>query len=175
MTRPRLSRSLKASEFLRWYWLKSELQIFCRKLEVSTSGVKTDLQKRIVAVLNGRRVPRAVKGIERGGSMPERFTPKTVIGSGWRCTKSLREHFVTVHGSGFVFNAALRDFLASGKGKTLAAASAVYESTRGKPARSISRQFEYNRHIREFHAHNPGATHREAVEAWWAKRSKRGC
>jgi hypothetical protein len=127
-----------------------------------------------VAVLNGRRVPRAVEGRERGGSMPELFTPKTVIGSGWRCTKSLREYFVTVHGAGFVFNAALRGFLANGKGQTLAKASAVYESTRGKPARNIARQFEYNRHIRQFHARNPGATHREAVKAWWAKRSKRG-
>jgi len=171
MDRPELTRSLSATEFLRWYWLKAEMQAFCRTHGLSPSGSKTELTNRIANALSGREVGPAPQRRSRN-LMPSEFTPETVIAAGWRCTESLRAYFKSVHGPGFSFNAALREIIANGQGKTLAEASAVYAATRGKPAEAIEGQFEYNRHMREFHARNPGASHQQAVEAWWAKRSK---
>jgi hypothetical protein len=172
MQRPRLTRNLTAVEFSLWYWLKEELQAFCRELGVASSGNKLELQQRIATVLSGgvpeqdrtRRPSRA--------AMPVEFTPSTVIGAGWTCSQPLRAYFTVVHGRSFRFNAALREFIAQGEGRTLADASECYESSRKSPSAQIAQQFEYNRHMREFHAANPAATHQQAVEAWWAHRGK---
>jgi hypothetical protein len=172
MTRPILSRSLDDAEFSRWYWLKSELQAFCRDRGFSASGSKADLENRVRAILAGQEPPKTLKSQRVGPAMPTEFTAETVIGSGWKCSQCLRSYFVSVHGQAFSFNAALREFIATEQGKTLADASARYASTRNMPAGEISRQFEYNLHMREFFSDNPGSTHRQAVDAWWAKRSK---
>jgi hypothetical protein len=172
MERPQLGRELDASEFLRWYWLKVELQAFCRSLQLLTSGSKTDLTNRIVNVLSDREVSGSVHKRTYSKSMPSQFTSETVIGAGWRCTRSLRDYFISVHGAGFTFNAVLREIIASGQGMTLAEASAMYVSSRGRPTEKISGQFEYNRHMREYHACNPGSSHSQAVNAWWENRSK---
>jgi len=105
--------------------------------------------------------------------MPERFTLSSRIGEGWRCSQALREFFREHTGASFRFNAALRDFIHDGAGRTLAEALAHYESSLTAPAPEIGEQFEYNRHTREFFAANPGATREQAIDAWWKKRGAR--
>jgi len=104
--------------------------------------------------------------------MPEVFELETVIGPEWRCTQELRTFFVRQVGKGFRFNLALRTFISSSPGSTLQEALVHYKESRLNGEEPIEGQFEYNRHMREFHVNNPGATHADAVESWWLKRGR---
>lgn len=172
MTRPPLTASLTEVELRRWYWLKSELAAFARELRLSPTGLKEEITERIAAHLSGRTLPPSNPKPRRTGDMPNEFSLGTVIGKGWRCTQQLRAFFESQCGSGFRFNGPLRDFIASGNGQPLSAAVAHYIESLNKSPQPIAAQFEYNRHIREFKARNPGSTHAEAVAAWWLKRGK---
>ena len=174
MERPELNDALSAAEFGRWYWLKSELVAFCRQRGLSCQGGKQEIARRIEAALSGQATACLQGPRSRAPSapMPERLEPSTVIGRHWRLSRSLRVYFEGVHGPGFHFNEALRQFLAQGCGRTLAEASEHYRQSLQQPKGSIARQFEYNRHTREFFATHPGATRQQAIASWWAKRGK---
>ena len=170
--RPTLTPSLGAAEFARWYWLRRELAGFCRACGLPRTGSKQVLAERIAAHLDGAAPPRAVSPRPARGPMPRRFTPETVIGPGWRCTRALRAFFTEQLGAGFVWNAAMRAFLAQGEGRTLAQAIERYRRSLDEPAPPIGAQFEFNRHVREHRAAHPGATHDEVLAAWRARRAR---
>ena len=103
--------------------------------------------------------------------MPDTFSKETLVGANWRCSQSLRAFFQEQVGGSFHFNKALRDFISTKEGHTLSEAIECYKASLYDQNQPIAEQFEYNRHIREFHLKNPGASHKEAVNAWWAKRN----
>lgn len=174
MNRPPLSSALSAHEFRQWYWLKSELQSFCRANGLLSGGSKEAIAARIDAHLSGAPIPPDTKARSVSTVMPDPLTAATRIGPGWRLTRALRQYFEQVHGPGFAFNQALRQFIASGAGRTLAEASECYRASLCQHKPAIGRQFEYNRHTRAFFANNPGATREQALASWWARRARRG-
>lgn len=170
--RPLLSDELDVQVFRQHYWLKVELQAFCRAYGLPTSGSKENLAERVAAHLSGVPLP-ALSSKRRGSSpMPTQFTASTVIGTDWRFTRALRDYFIEVHGASFHFNEAMRRFIVAGNGRTLAEASQCYLDSLKEGPRPIAQQFEYNRHIREYYAAHPGASREEALESWWAKRGR---
>lgn len=173
--RPDLNDTLSPSEFRAWYWLKEELAAFCRSRKLPTGGSKRELAARIESHLSGEPVPGVKKRTRRAGAMPDRFELETMIGEGWHCSQPLRAFFEGQCGKGFRFNAALRDFIAIGAGKTLADAVKVYRQSKALPRGNteIGDQFEYNRHFREYYSTHPEATREEAIAAWKRKRSER--
>jgi hypothetical protein len=180
--RPKLEKRLGASEFLAWYWLKEELVRFCRGEGLPAAGAKRELSARIEAYLSGEALPPPGKAIRKATPMPERFELATMIGVGWRCSQGLRGFFEEHCGGGFHFNEALRRFIATGSGRTLAEAVALYRESTGPgrdragrchERREIGEQFEYNRHFREYFLAHPDATREEAVAAWKRKREER--
>jgi len=174
MSRPALIANLEASEFLRWYWLKADLIAFCRERGLPTAGSKQEITQRVAEHLAGRAVP-TVRSLRRAtSSMPDEFTPNTVIGPGWRCSQQLRLFFEAECGKGFRFNAALRSFIATGAGQPLSEAVRAYKASLQDGPQPIAGQFEYNRHMREFKAQHPGSSHKQAVAAWWVKRGTPG-
>jgi SAP domain-containing new25/Domain of unknown function (DUF6434) len=172
MQRPALSKSLSVAEFESWYWLKSELQAFCRFQGIGTGGSKEDLVARIVAHLSFQPPPTYKTRRVAADQMPVEFELDSVIGSGWRCTQALRRFFQSHVGTSFRFNEALRTFIGSGSGRTLNEALEHYKQSIAYGPRPIAKQFEYNNHMREYRRLNPGSSHAEAVSAWWAKRGK---
>jgi hypothetical protein len=174
MLRPHLSPSLSAQEFSRWYWLKAELTEFCRSHQLSASGSKQEVAARIKAFLSGQEAPALPSKRKSAGSMPQEFKLTSVIGPNWRCSQNLRAFFEIHAGRNFHFNQAMRNFIASGEGRTLEEALNHYKESLDAPSTSIDEQFEYNRHMRSYHTANPGATQAEAVAAWWAKRGRPG-
>jgi hypothetical protein len=68
----------------------------------------------------------------------------------------------------------MRDFIATGAGRTLDHAVEHWHATRDRPegGREIAPQFELNRFVREWHTTNPGGTHREALAAWREHRAR---
>jgi hypothetical protein len=165
MNRPALS----AENFRAWYWLKKELQAYCRTQGLPTSGSKEDLTLRVQAHLSGRVLP-PIASVSPRRDMPAQLTPETVIDSGWRLNDALRAFFVAHTGKGFRFNQALRDLFKNPQGKTLAQALTIYAASAQNSAQPIQRQFQFNQHIRDFFAQHPTATRAQALAAWQKKR-----
>ena len=165
MNRPALS----AENFRDWYWLKTELQSYCRTQGLPTSGSKEDLTLRVQAHLSGHALPPMAHKRPRR-DMPTQLTPETVIEPGWRLNDALRAFFVAHTGRGFRFNQALRDLFKNPQGQTLAQALVMYaQSCEGRTV-LIQRQFQFNQHIRDFFAQHPTATRAQALDAWQKKR-----
>lgn len=54
--RPELTKSISIQDFKNFYWLKEELQRFCREHEMSASGSKIEIAKKIeVFLLTGEK------------------------------------------------------------------------------------------------------------------------
>lgn len=170
--RPRLTAGLTEAAFGHWYWLKSELVAFCRAHHLSATGSKQLLAARIAAHLAARPLPHVVEQAKPRSDMPTELKLGTRIGTGWKCNQRLRGFFVSHCGTRFHFNGPLRDFIANSAGRTLGDAVTRYQQSLSEGPRSISRQFEYNTHMREFRQRNPGGSHANAVAAWWAKRGE---
>jgi hypothetical protein len=171
--RPALSAPLSAVEFRRWYWLKSELALICRTLGLPTTGSKPELTERVAACLGKTPIPLAVRP-KRSAVMPNAFTLTTVIQPGWRCSPALGAFMRDQAGPSFRFNAAVRDFIHTQAGRTLADAVECFRQSVGPtvPAQPIIPQNEYNQHTRDFYAAHPGATRAQVLAAWKARRQQ---
>lgn len=170
--RPRLTKSLDADTFRDYYWLKAELQAFCREHGLGTGGIKTELARRIELYLQTGR-PSAIKTHRRNiEQMPEQFNLDTVIGTGWRCTTALRSFFMEHLGPSFRFNSIMRQFIHERAGHTLAEAIAAYREEKSNTQHAeIGEQFEYNRFTRAHWHDHPDATRDEVIAAWYEFRN----
>ncbi len=185
MKRPLLTDALTAEEFLAWYWLKAEMVDFCRRNGVSPSGSKLEIQHRIVERLKRQADPsvghaaailaKPSRPTRSVAPMPLEFNLDMTIGRGWRCGPALGAFLRKEFGTGFRFNAAVREFIHQGEGRRLGDVIFCYRESVKPDAekREIPAQLEYNRHFRAYFQQNPGATRAEAIEAWWAKRNSR--
>jgi hypothetical protein len=174
--RPALSSKLTASEFLRHYWLKSELVGFCRSVGLSSAGGKIEITQRIeVFLASGERMaPPSRATVGQSAKMTDYFTLSTVIVPGFRCSQGLRAFFEREIGHSFHFNGVMREFITNRIGCTLGEAIQAYLESKASPLKTeIAPQFEYNRHIREYFELHPGASRKEAIAAWKKKREDR--
>lgn len=176
MSRPNLSTSLSARDFLDFYWLKNELVAFCRANNLPTSGSKAELTERITHFLSTGEVPASPQVRQPPALMPHSFTRETVIQSGWRCSQELRQFFEQELGSTFHFNSFMRDYITeNGVGHSLDEAIAGWRESKSKSAgsRDIGKQFEYNQFTRDYFKANPHARREDVIREWKKKRSKR--
>jgi hypothetical protein len=51
LLRPNLTKDISIQSFIDFYWLKEELQAFCRENGISASGSKIEISDRIQAFL----------------------------------------------------------------------------------------------------------------------------
>lgn len=169
MPRPNPSAHLSETEFLRWYWLRSELSSLCRLLGIPSSGNKEEVTTRIAAHLGQRPPPPRTRTTRT--APPATLTPDTPVTPGWPLSAQLRQFFVHHCGESFRFNQSLRDFFRSGSG-TLADALATYRASLANPPREIPKVFEFNRFARAFRQSHPHATHEDLTKAWLHARSQ---
>ncbi|MEM1044353.1 MAG: DUF6434 domain-containing protein [Bacteroidota bacterium] len=174
MSRPPLTGTLDADDFLDFYWLKDELVAFCRHEGLPTGGPKVEVRDRIAAYLRDGSVLRPTP--RRTGPtdpIPAVLTRETPIGRGWTCGARLRAFFEEEVGPSFRFNRALIDVVKSGDGRTLGEAVDVWAASEATPSRPIESQLEYNRHTRAYYQQHPDATREEVLDAWMRKRAAR--
>lgn len=166
--RPNLSPEMSSDEFLRWYWLKSELVAFARDLGLRQGGPKAVLTDRISACLRGVKfVEKAVPKRGGGAQLMGELTESTIVPVGQRCSRLVREWFVARVGPSFRFDKLMREYFASADGtSTLGDALDHYAMTRGSTNERIDPQFEYNRFARAWHAAHPGAGRDAFMAAW---------
>ncbi|MCA1038488.1 SAP domain-containing protein [Bacillus infantis] len=180
--RPELTSKISFLEFSEYYWLKTELQAFCREEGMSTSGGKAELSERIKIYLTTGE--KKVPGRKRRAKAPAAkalLSLDTVISENHTCSQDVRAFFKSVIGSHFHLSTYIQDYFKYNPGKTYSdAVSAWHEEEKRKKdpsyQREIGRQFEYNRFIRDYFAdpNNQGKSRDDAIAAWMHIKSKPG-
>ncbi len=93
--RPELTKDLPIKDFTDFYWLKTDLQQFCRENNISSSGSKMELSKRIeVFLTNGDTQQSKTPSKRRSPSKTQApLTLDTVITENHRCSQEVRAFF----------------------------------------------------------------------------------
>lgn len=172
--RPILHTDLSAEEFLDYYWLKAELQEFCRGNGLSAAGSKGEITDRISTFL---RTGEIMKPMRQATARPKQKAQKelnleTVITEDHRCSQKVRAFFQTVIPT-FHFSTFIQNYFKQNIGKKYRDAVAAWheeEERKKDPSykKEIAPQFEYNRFIRDYFAdpNNKGKSQAEAIAAW---------
>jgi hypothetical protein len=168
--RPELTPGLTGREFSRWCWLKAELIACAKTLGIRTTGSKDTLTARITAALDGLPFTEPQATVAKPGKqLTGHLTSSSVIPAGQRCSRVVRDWFVSQVGTGFRFDAPMREFFARTTGsQTLQDALDHYRATRTTTPQPIDSQFEFNRFTRDWYARNPGGSRQEMLAAWQA-------
>jgi hypothetical protein len=114
--RPELTKNLSINDFTDFYWLKTELQQFCRENNMSPSGSKMELSKRI-EVFDTQQSKSPSK--RRSSSKTQApLTLDTVIGENHRCSQEVRAFFKKAIHPMFHFSTYIQNYFKENVGKT---------------------------------------------------------
>lgn len=172
--RPKLTKGISIQSFKDFYWLKEELQTFCRENGISATGSKMELSDRIETFLLTGKVIKLIKKLKssRKAISSKDLSLNTVILENHRCSQEVRAFFKSLIPN-FHFSTYIQNYIKNNEGKTYGdVINAWYEEEERKkdPAykNKIGPQFEYNQFTRDFFADpkNKGKSRIEAVEAW---------
>ena len=172
--RPELEKELKVNEFRDFYWLKEELQTFCREHGMSASGSKIEITDRIAIFLETGKIQKPMR--KRSSSSKEikleELSLDTVITENHRCSQVVRAFFTSVIPK-FHFSTYIQNYFKENVGGTYRnVVDAWYEEEERKrdPSykRQIGSQFEYNQFTRDYFADpkNKNKNREDAIEAW---------
>lgn len=172
--RPNLTKDLNVNIFKDFYWLKEELQTFCRENGISASGSKIEISDRVELFLQTREIKNPIKRTKINKKMKQQveLNLETIITEDHRCSQIVRAFFKTIIPK-FHFSTYIQDYFKNNIGKTYQdVVEAWYEEEERKKdpsyKKSIAPQFEYNQFIRDYFADskNKGKSREEAIEAW---------
>jgi hypothetical protein len=172
--RPILTKDMCADSFTEFYWLKKELQCFCRENGLSASGTKMEISARIEIFLRTGEVILPIRK-SKGNRKPETqavLTLDTIISENHRCSQNVRSFFKTVIPH-FHFSTFIQHYFKNNIGKTyrdVVDAWYIEEERKKDPSykKKIAPQFEYNQFIHDFFADpsNQRKSRDEAIEEW---------
>lgn len=165
-----------------YYWMKSDLMMYCKKHGLPTQGAKSELIERIGVYLStGHRA--AYKALSKQGERDssKRITKNTLV-ENYNNDAETRKFFIEHIGTKFKFNAYLRRFtdpaniLPNMTYGDLIEGWVSFENSRKNSNGNhvISPQFEYNQFIKDYFEHEKGATLGKAISAWKTLISKQG-
>jgi hypothetical protein len=178
--RPKLSKDLEVKNFEKNYWLKEELVEFCKQNNISTSGSKENVEKRIVRFLRHEPVEQPKKRARVGGKSETKveISLNSLIPKNYRNDERHRRFFKNEIGERFKFNTPFMNWMKRNAGQTYAEAVKEWlkieiENKSGKK-RTIAKQFKYNQYTRDFFEHNPHLSRKDAIACWNYKKSLPG-
>lgn len=172
--RPNLTKDISVEGFKDFYWLKEELQSFCRENGISASGSKIEISNRIETFLRTGEIKNPTRKSKANKKMEPQvdLSLDTVITENHRCSQNVRAFFKTVIPK-FHFSTYIQNYFKNNVGKTYCdVVDAWYEEKERKKDPSykkiIAPQFEYNQFIRDFFADpkNQGKSREKAIKAW---------
>ncbi len=171
----RLDKNLSPEIFTQTYWLKAELQDFCRSNNIPAAGSKADLSTRIKAYLSNGLVIPADKTTTPMSASPSEISLDKMISPNYR-SDQLHRSFFQSHIPNFKYNVEFMNWMKANKGlKSYSDAINEYNkiifSKRGGTKSDISPQFKYNRYTRDFFAANPGLSRADCINCWNYKKS----
>lgn len=174
--RPELTKELDVEDFTEYYWLKAELQTFCRGNGISATGSKMEITERIALFLETGQIKQPSR---KSSSPPQKITLgdlslDTIITENHRCSQVVRAFFESVIPN-FHFSTFIQKYFKSNVGKTYRdVVDAWYEEVERKRDPSykteIGSQFEYNQFIRDYFTNpkNKNKKREDAIKAWHA-------
>lgn len=174
--RPILNKNMCSSIFRSFYYLKEELEVFCRQEGLQPTGGKAELTDRIAHYLDtGERLvaKRAKRTITDTGVI----TKDSLIESDFICSEKHRAFLKSIIGNSFSFNVVFQKWLKANAGKTYAESVEEYYkilANKKSGETKIDKQFEYNTYIRDFFRDNEDKTLADAIECWKYKKSLNG-
>ena len=172
--RPNLTKDISIGDFRDFYWLKQELQVFCRENGLSPSGSKAEITDRIEIFLQTGEIKKPIRKPKTNKKVvpQEDLSLNTVITENHRCSQHVRAFFKSVIPN-FHFSTFIQNYFKNNIGKTYRdAVDAWYEEEERMKDPSykkrIGPQFEYNQFVRDFFSdvNNQGKSRKEAIEAW---------
>lgn len=172
--RPELDKELKAKEFRDFYWLKEELQTFCREYGMSASGSKNEITDRIAIFLETGKIqkPLRKRSLRAQEVTLEELGLDTIITENHRCSQVVRAFFKSKIPK-FHFSTYIQKYFKENVGKTyqdVIDAWSEEEERKKAPSykRQIGSQFEYNQFTRDYFADpkNNDKSRADAIEAW---------
>ncbi|HDR8155087.1 TPA: SAP domain-containing protein [Bacillus cereus] len=118
--RPPLTKSISLKDFQNYYWLKAELQTFCREHGLPASGSKTEITERISHYLTTGKVLKnsSVQKVSKAPLSYKDLSLQTIITKNHRCSEDVRAFFKEKIGTNFRFTVALQKFFKENVGKT---------------------------------------------------------
>lgn len=118
--RPPLTKSISLEDFQSYYWLKAELQTFCREHGLPASGSKIDITERISHYLTTGKVLKnsSAQKVSKASLSYKDLSLQTVITENHRCSEEVRAFFKEKIGANFRFTVALQKFFKENVGKT---------------------------------------------------------
>ncbi|EEM95039.1 DUF6434 domain-containing protein [Bacillus thuringiensis] len=181
--RPPLTKSISLEDFQNYYWLKAELQTFCRENGLPASGSKIEITDCISHYLTTGKVLKnsSVQKVTKDSLSYKDLSLQTIITNNHRCSEDVRAFFKEKIGTNFRFTVALQKFFKENVGKTYEDAVAFWreENERKKDPTyktTIGAQFEYNRFTHDFFEdpNNKGKAKADAIAAWNEMKAKPG-
>ena len=172
--RPNLTKNISVEDFKKFYWLKGELQTFCKANGISAYGSKIDIADRIETFIQTGVIKKPIRkqSVRNKVNSPVKLSLDTIITENHRCSQDVRAFFEIVIPK-FHFSTYIQNYFKNNIGKTYrdAVASWHEEEERKKDPtfkREIPPQFEYNQFTRDFFddPKNKGKSRSEAIEAW---------
>ncbi|MFJ7747932.1 DUF6434 domain-containing protein [Peribacillus sp. NPDC097295] len=174
--KPILSKHTDAHVFKDFYWLKKELQQFCRENGISAVGSKIELSTRIESFLETGEIKKPLRiSIEHPNTHTQqrKLSLDTIIMKHHRCSQDVRAFFKTAIGPTFHFSTHIQTYFKNNVGKTyrdVVDAWYIEEERKKEPGykKKISPQFEYNQFVRDFFSdpNNKGKSRKDAIEFW---------
>ncbi|HDR6314323.1 TPA: SAP domain-containing protein [Bacillus thuringiensis] len=181
--RPPLTKSISLEDFQNYYWLKAELQTFCREHGLPASGSKIEITERISHYLTTGKILKNSSGqmVSKASLSYKDLSLQTIITNNHRCSEDVRAFFKEKIGANFRFTVALQKFFKENVGKTYEEALTFWyeENERKKDPTyktTISAQFEYNLFTRNFFEdpNNKRRSKADAIAAWKEIKTKPG-
>lgn len=117
--RPYLTKEISVKEFKDYYWLKEELQLFCRENDISASGSKVEISDRIEIFLQTGEIKKTIRK-SRGNKVEKnksKLSLDTVITENHRCSQDVRAYFKTLIPK-FHFSTFIQNYFKNNIGKT---------------------------------------------------------
>lgn len=174
LLRPDLTTNISVDDFHNFYWLKAELQTFCKKNGISTSGSKNEISDRIAVFLETGEIQKPMRKRNTSSKKVklEDLSLDTVITQDHRCSQVVRAFFKTEIPN-FHFSTYIQNYFKKNVGKTYRdVVDAWYEEEERKKdpnyKKEIGKQFEYNQFTRDYFADskNKDKKREDAVKAW---------
>ncbi len=179
MKRPDFENIKSGTEFNRWYWLKEEMVVICKKSHLPSNGRKFELRDRIMFALdnNGKIKPKPnkVKTKSKFNWAKSELTLKTKITDNVSFGPNFRRFMKSQIGNSFSCNSDFMVWVKANEGKTLENAIQKYyqlEKRKENPEfkREIADNNMFNQYTRDFMEDNPKQSLKNVRKYWLLKK-----
>ncbi|MGB3800681.1 MAG: DUF6434 domain-containing protein [Lewinella sp.] len=180
MARPDFGNVESGAEFNSWYWLKAEMQAFCKLLGLPSGGRKFDLRDRIMYALDHDRKllpkPRKRRPESTFDWKGADLNLDTVVTDNISFGPNFRNFLAGQIDRKFTCTSDFMDWVREHEGATLAECIAAWyelDNRRRDPTfrREIADNNMFCQYVRDFYDHDPEAPFQRVKDCWnWKRR-----